>query len=85
MDALNQRAQTDPTNPAGFYTIAVYYWDKTFRDKSLKDDEKKEYIAKGLEAVDKALSIKQDYLEAIVYKGLLLRNQAAMEKDRKKA
>ena len=84
MDALNQRAQTDPTNPEGYYTIATYYWDKTFRDKSLKDDEKKDYIAKGLEAVDKALSIKQDYLEAIVYKGLLLRNQASMEKDRKK-
>ncbi len=35
-------------------------------------------------ATDKALGIKSDYLEAIVYKGLLLRLQANMEKDRNK-
>ena len=84
MEALNQRAAVDPKDPAGFYTIAVYYWDKTFRDKSLKDAERRDYIARGLEAADKALAIKPDYLEAIVYKGLLIRNEAAMEKDRKK-
>lgn len=84
MEALNQRAAVDPKDPAGYYTIAVYYWDKTFRDKSLKDAERRDYIAKGLEAADKALAIKPDYLEAVVYKGLLIRNQAAMEKDRKK-
>jgi tetratricopeptide (TPR) repeat protein len=84
MEALNQRAAVDPKDPAGFYTIAVYYWDKTFRDKSLKDADRRDYIARGIEAADKALAIKPDYLEAIVYKGLLIRNQAAMEKDRKK-
>jgi tetratricopeptide (TPR) repeat protein len=85
MEALNQRATQDPKNPEGYYTIAVYYWDKTFRDKSLKDADRKDYIAKGLEAADKAISIKPDYLEAIVYKGLLLRLEANMEtKDRKR-
>ena len=39
---------------------------------------------KGVEATDKAIAIKSDYLEAIVYKGLLLRLQANMEKDRGK-
>jgi tetratricopeptide (TPR) repeat protein len=84
MEALNQRATNDPKNPEGYYTIAVYYWDKTFRDKGLSDATRKEYIAKGLEAADKAIQIKPDYLEAIVYKGLLLRLEANMEKDRKK-
>jgi tetratricopeptide (TPR) repeat protein len=85
MEALKQRATQDPKNPEGYYTIAVYYWDKTFRDKSLKDADRKDYIAKGLEAADKAISIKPDYLEAIVYKGLLLRLEANMEtKDRKR-
>jgi tetratricopeptide (TPR) repeat protein len=83
MEALNQRAAQDPNNPEGYYTIATYYWDKTFRDKTLKDPEKREYIAQGLEATDKAIKIKPDYLEAIVYKGLLLRLQATIEKDRK--
>lgn len=84
MDALNQRAAQDPHNPEGYYTIAVYYWDKTFRDKALNDATRHEYINSGMEAVNKAISIKQDYLEAIVYKGLLLRLEANMEKDRKK-
>jgi tetratricopeptide (TPR) repeat protein len=83
MDALNQRAAQDPNNPEGYYTIATYYWDKTFRDKTLKEPEKREYISKGIEATDKAIQIKGDYMEAIVYKGLLLRLQATLEKDRK--
>jgi predicted Zn-dependent protease len=84
MEALNQRASQDPHNPEGYYTIAVYYWDKTFRDKSLNDATRHEYINSGMEAVDKAISIKPDYMEAIVYKGLLLRLEAIMEKDRKR-
>jgi tetratricopeptide (TPR) repeat protein len=84
MDALNQRAAQDPHNPEGYYTIAVYYWDKTFRDKALNDVTRHEYINSGMESVNKAISIKPDYLEAIVYKGLLLRLEANMEKDRKR-
>ena len=37
----------------------------------------------GLEAVDKAIGIKADYMEAIAYKNLLLRLQANLEKDPK--
>jgi tetratricopeptide (TPR) repeat protein len=84
IDALEQRAGKEPNNPEAFYTIATYYWDKAFRDKTLKDPEKKEYVEKGLEAVDKAIQIKGDYMEALTYKGLLLRLQANLEKDRTK-
>ena len=35
----------------------------------------------GLAAVNKALEIKPDYVEAMTYKGLLLRTQALIEKD----
>ena len=84
MEALNQRASQDPHNPEGYYTIAVYYWDKTFRDKALNDATRHEYINSGMEAVNKAISIKPDYMEAIVYKGLLLRLEAIMEKDRRR-
>ena len=47
MEALNQRAAKEPNNPEAYYTIATYYWDKTFRDKRLKDAEKREYIRHG--------------------------------------
>ena len=38
-------------------------------------------MQKGIEAVDHSLQIKPDYMEALVYKNLLLRLQANMEKD----
>jgi tetratricopeptide (TPR) repeat protein len=81
IDALQQRAVKEPNNPEVYYTIASYYWDKAFRDFRLSDVQKRDYIMKGLEADDQALKIKGDYVEAIVYKGLLLRLQANVEKD----
>jgi tetratricopeptide (TPR) repeat protein len=84
IDALQQRAAQDPENPEAHYTIATYFWDKTFRDKRLKDDEKRGFIERGLKSADRALEIKDDYTEALVYKGLLLRLQANLERDRAK-
>lgn len=82
IESLEQRAASEPNNPEAYYTIATYLWDKTFRDFRLGDAEKRAYVEKGLAATDKAIAIKDDYLEAIVYKGLLLRLQANMERDR---
>jgi len=84
IEALEARAAAEPNNPEAYYTIATYLWDKCFRDFRLKEPEKRAYLDKGVEATNKAISIKSDYLEAIVYKGLLLRLQANIEKDRGK-
>jgi len=81
IEALEERAAKEPNNPEAFYTIATYYWDEAYRDFKLKESEKKEFVGKGVEAVDHALQIKPDYMEALVYKNLLLRLQANMEKD----
>ena len=43
-----------------------------------------DYIERGLGAADKALSIKPDFVEALTYKNLLIRQQALVEKDPKK-
>ena len=75
----------EPNNPEAYYTIATYYWDKAFRDFRLKDPRSASYVQKGIEASDRALKIKGDYIEAIVYKGLLLRLAANLEKDRTQA
>jgi hypothetical protein len=37
----------------------------------------------GLQAADKALALNADYTDALIYKGLLLRTQALLEKDPK--
>jgi tetratricopeptide (TPR) repeat protein len=81
IEALNQRAAIEPNNPEAFYTISTYYWDKAYRDFRLKEPEKKAFVMKGLEQVDKALQLKPDYMEALTYKNLLLRLQANLEKD----
>jgi tetratricopeptide (TPR) repeat protein len=82
IESLEARASREPNNPESYYTIATYYWDKAFRDFRLKEPEKKQYVQKGIDASDRALKIKGDYMEALVYKGLLLRLAANMEKDR---
>ena len=79
--ALEARAAKEPDNPEAYQTIASYYWDKANKDSRLKDAEKKDYVLKGIASVDRALQIKPDYAEGMVYKGLLLRLQANLEKD----
>ena len=82
IEALEERAAKEPNNPEAFYTIATYYWDKAYRDFKLKESEKKRLRrTRASQAVDHALQIKPDYIEAIVYKNLLLRLQANLEKD----
>jgi len=81
IEALEERAAKEPNNPEAFYTISVYYWEKAYRDFKLTEKEKKAFVDKGEASVDKALKLKPDYIEAIVYKGLLLRLQANLEKD----
>lgn len=81
IEALEERAKVEPNNPEAFQTIAAYYWDETRGDAALNDEQKRDYLQKGLEAVDHALQIRADYVEALTFKGLLLRLQANLEKD----
>jgi len=81
IDALEQRAAKESNNPEAWQTIAVYYQDEARKDPRLKDAEKRDYVNKGLAAVEKALAIKPDYGDAMTYKGLLLRLAANLEKD----
>jgi tetratricopeptide (TPR) repeat protein len=79
--ALNERIQIEPNNPEAHHTVATYYWDKAYRDFRLNDKQKMQYVQDGIQAVNKAIEIKSDYMEAIAYKNLLLRLQANLEKD----
>ena len=79
IDAYQQRAAADPSNPEGFYTIATQYWDQAYRGAGVRDSEKKSHVELGIVAIDRAIEIRPDYVEAIVYKNLLLRLQANLE------
>lgn len=84
IEALEERARREPENPEAFHTIATHYWDKAFRDYRLTEAQKREYVLKGLEAENKALALKPDYIDALTFKNLLLRLQANLEKDPKR-
>jgi tetratricopeptide (TPR) repeat protein len=73
---LNRCASLAPDDPSGYYKVATFFWDKAFRDPLLSDAQKDNYADQGLAAVDKALSLKPDYVDALVYKGLLYRVKA---------
>jgi tetratricopeptide (TPR) repeat protein len=81
IQAFEQRADREPNNPEGFYTVATQYWDQAYRGVGVKEADKKTYVQKGLTAIDHAIQLKPDYVEALVYKNLLLRSQALLEKD----
>jgi tetratricopeptide (TPR) repeat protein len=75
---LERCASLAPDDASGFQKIATFYWDKAYRDPSLNDKQKDEYADKGLENVDKALKLKPDYFEAVIFKGLLYRVKAGV-------
>jgi tetratricopeptide (TPR) repeat protein len=80
---LEKCAKLDATDPSGYYKLAMFYWDKAYRDPLIGDQEKNEYADKGLAAVDTALGMKPDYWEAIITKGLLYRVKAQVARDPK--
>jgi tetratricopeptide (TPR) repeat protein len=81
IEILTRCANLDPNDAAGWQKVATFYWDKAYRDPSLTDEQKDAYADKGLEAVDKALGIKPDYFEAVIFKGLLNRVKATVARD----
>lgn len=83
MEALHQAADLEPNNPEGYHRLAVFYWEKAFRDHRLQKAEKVEYLQKGVDAENKALSLNPNYAEAMTYKNILLRLQANETTDRK--
>jgi tetratricopeptide (TPR) repeat protein len=81
---LERCAKLDATDPSGYYKLAMFYWDKAYRDPLTGDKEKDEFADKGIGAVDTALGMKPDYWEAIITKGLLYRLKAQATRDPKK-
>jgi cytochrome c-type biogenesis protein CcmH/NrfG len=82
MDAFETRAKMEPNNPEAWHSMAPYYSEKAMKDFKLPKDKAKQYVMRGLEVEDKAIALNPNYFEAMIYKGILLRQQANLEKDR---
>lgn len=65
-----------------FYAIGSTAWDKVYHDPGKLDYEgKSRLIDLGLEALKQALVINPNYVEAMVYNGLLYREKSKIDTD----
>jgi tetratricopeptide (TPR) repeat protein len=76
MDWLGKARDVDAADPEGYYLIAVHYWDKVYRDPDLETGDKRDYIDLGIAQLDQSLEINDEYVDALIYKNLLLREKA---------
>jgi TonB family protein len=80
IEVLERAADKDPANPGAHHLVGTYYFEKA-NDSTLGGSDKSAYIERGLAAEDRALATDPEFMPALVYKNLLLRAQAATERD----
>jgi protein TonB len=73
---LERCARLAPRDPVAHFRLASMLWDKAYKDESLGAKARAAYVDRGLAHADNALAVDDGYMEAHVYKGLLLRLKA---------
>ena len=71
----------DARNPEAFYVYGVVCYEKVAKNPPADMNERMQIIEKGKGALQKAIQLKKDYFESMVYLQLLLRQQAPLETD----
>jgi tetratricopeptide (TPR) repeat protein len=71
----------DARNPEAFYTYGVVCYEKVAKNPPADLNERLDIISKGKQALKKAIELRSEYFEAMVYYSLLLRQQAPLETD----
>jgi len=66
---------SDPLSPEAYSRLGVLYFEQ-LRRPALTDSQKIEIIGKGIAAEDRALEVKPNYADAMIWKAVLLRAQA---------
>jgi TonB family protein len=79
VNALEDAAAMNPSDPQGYHLVSTMYWEKANRDARLTPVEKLGYIKSGVASSDRALQQDPNFVEAMVYKNLLLRMEAQYE------
>ncbi|MGZ8831445.1 MAG: hypothetical protein ACXW2Q_13835, partial [Thermoanaerobaculia bacterium] len=71
----------DKNNPESFYIYGVVCFDKVTKNPPADPAEKMAIVQKGEAALQRAMGLRPDYSEAIIYMNLMLRQQALIETD----
>ena len=75
------RAEADRKNPEAWYSLGVLEWERVFRGSELTVEEKRALIEEGMNALQEAVKLRNDYFEAYSYINLLWRQKALIESD----
>jgi tetratricopeptide (TPR) repeat protein len=81
-----EHAKLEPRNADVFYTLGVTCWDKVYNappDK-MEGEKRKEIVDYGMAQLNKAIELRPDYYEAMLYVNLLYREYAKLENDETK-
>jgi tetratricopeptide (TPR) repeat protein len=81
-----EHAKLEPRNPDVFYTLGVTCWDKVYNappDK-MDGDKRKELVDYGMAQLMKAIELRPDYFESMLYVNLMYREYAKLENDEAK-
>ena len=78
-----KRVELEPNNAEAWYTIGVTCWDTAYHvvPDQLPADRRKQIIDLGMSALEKSLTLRPDYFEAMLYVNLLYREYAKLEND----
>jgi len=71
----------DPLSPAAYHRLAADIFLKMVEDVSLTDDRRLEGILRALAAEDRALELRPNYTDAMLFKAILLRRYAGLTAD----
>ena len=89
IEAMTTRTLKEPNSPEAQYRMAVAYWNracipvaKLCAALAGPPNMRAKYVAAGLDASEKALGLREDYIDALAYKNLLLRSKAYLEPAR---
>jgi TonB family protein len=77
---LEEATALNPSDANG-YQIVVTFLSERAKDPSLAVADRLGYVRQGITFADRALAAKPAFLEAMIYKSLLLRTQAGLESD----
>jgi TonB family protein len=77
---LEDAAARSATDPNAYHVLGTFYWEAARADSASPMD-RLTYLHAGAAAEDRALALNPDFVEALVYKNLFLRQEAAIEGD----
>lgn len=75
------KSHASKADATAFYSIGVVAWDKAYRSPDPDETKQRAVIDFGMLCLNDALRLKPDYADAMVYKGLLLRQVEKLEPD----